>query len=157
MHFGAENKRSLFIALIIFWAFFGSACGQTQEQKMKQIQEHTEKARNFRIKGDFQAALREQLKAVELNPDDDDSRMLLGGIYIELKQYENALKALQKAVSINKNNASAHYLLSWVYDELGKSDEALKEIKTASEIQSSNPNYLINLGTKYEDVNDVNQ
>ncbi len=32
--------------------------------------------------------------------------------------------------------------------------EALKEIKTASEIQPSNPNYLINLGTKYEDVND---
>ena len=68
MRFGI-GKTSLIILTGLLICFSSAACSQTKENKMDKVQEYTEKARELRIKGDSQGALREQLKAVEANPD----------------------------------------------------------------------------------------
>jgi tetratricopeptide (TPR) repeat protein len=153
MLFGTGNKG--LIILVTLLIFFSSACSQVKEEnKVDKVQEHTEKAREFRIKGDSQNALKEQLKAVEANPNDDDSLMLLGGIYIELKQYDKAVEVLQKSTAINSNNGSAYYLLSWALGELNKDKEALEAIKKAVEIRPNEANYVLSLGGNYEETGD---
>jgi len=86
MRFGAEGKKIFIVALISITFLITNACAQTQEQKMKMFDAHEEKARNYRITGNYQAALQEQLKAVELNPENAGSQIILGNIYIEFKQ-----------------------------------------------------------------------
>ncbi len=86
MRFGVEGKKIFIVALIIIAFLITNACGQSQEQKMKMFDAHEEKARNYRIKGNYQAALQEQLKAVELNPENTGSQIILANIYIEFKQ-----------------------------------------------------------------------
>jgi tetratricopeptide (TPR) repeat protein len=153
MRFGTGNKGLIILTALLI--FFSSACSQVKEEnKVDKVQEHTEKAREFRIKGDSQSALMEQLKAVEANPNDDDSLMLLGGIYIELKQYDKAVEVLQKSTAINSNNGSAYYLLSWALGELNKDKEALEAIKKAVEIRPNEANYVLSLGGNYEETGD---
>jgi tetratricopeptide (TPR) repeat protein len=147
--------RKGLILLTALLIFFSSACSQVKEEtKMDKVQEYTEKAREFRIKGDSQNALKEQLKAVEANPNDDDSLMLLGGIYIELKQYDKAVEVLQKSTAINSKNGSAYYLLAWALEELNKNKEALEAIKKAVEIRPNEVSYIVSLGANYEEVGD---
>jgi tetratricopeptide (TPR) repeat protein len=152
---GTGNK--VLIVLTALLIFFSSACSQVkteEETKMDKVQEYTEKAREFRIKGDSQSALMEQLKAVEANPNDDDSLMLLGGIYIELKQYDKAVEVLQKSVKINPNNTLAHHSLSIALGELNRDKEALDSIKKAVELDANNYEFLSFLGANYEEVGD---
>jgi tetratricopeptide (TPR) repeat protein len=161
MRFGTGNKG--LIMLVALPIFFGNACSQVKEEnKVDKVQEYTEKAREFRIKGDSQNALKEQLKAVEANPikaveanpNDDDSLMLLGGIYIELKQYDKAVEVLQKSTLINSKNGSAYYLLAWALEELNKDKEALEAIKKAVEIRPNEVSYVLSLGGNYEETGD---
>jgi tetratricopeptide (TPR) repeat protein len=147
--------RKGLILLIALLIFFSSACSQVKEEtKMDKVQEYTEKAREFRIKGDSQNALKEQLKAVEANPNDDDSLMLLGGIYIELKQYDKAVEVLQKSVKINPKNILAHHSLSIALGELNRDKEALDSIKKAVELDSNNYEFLSFLGANFEETGD---
>jgi tetratricopeptide (TPR) repeat protein len=155
MLFGTGNKG--LIMLIALLIFFSNACSQVklkEENEMDKVQEYTERAREFRIKGDSQNALKEQLKAVEANPNNDDSLMLLGGIYIELKQYDKAVEVLQKSTLINSKNGSAYYLLAWALEELNKNKEALEAIKKAVEIRPNEVSYIVSLGANYEEVGD---
>jgi tetratricopeptide (TPR) repeat protein len=152
---GTGNKGLIILTALLI--FFSSACSQVkvkEETKMDKVQEYTEKAREFRMKGDSQSALKEQLKAVEVNPNDDDSLMLLGGIYIELKQYDKAVEVLQKSVKINSKNAWAFHSLSIALGELDKDKEALEASKKAVEIESANIEFLTFLGANYEEVKD---
>jgi tetratricopeptide (TPR) repeat protein len=153
MRFGTGKKYLILLTALLI--FFSSACSQVKEEnKVDKVQEYTEKAREFRIKGDSQSALKEQLKAVEVNPNDDDSLMLLGGIYIELKQYDKAVEVLQKSTLINSKNAWAFHSLSIALGELDKDKKALEASKKAVEIESANVEFLTFLGANYEEVKD---
>lgn len=151
-------QKVILIGLFGLLALSQIACAQSAAQKEKerveQVTKHEEAAKQFREKGDFQAALKEQQKAVELNPDDDESLRLLGGIYSQLKQYDKAVEILEKGKKINPNNAGIHYELSWAEAELGDKNKSLNELKEAVRLAPDNVIYLTNLGVAYGGLDD---
>lgn len=157
---GTDRKILLFLLLVFCFSFGQVACGQQsvdlQEQdRIEQIAKHEEAAKQLRIKGEFQSALQEQQKAVELNPDDSESLRLLGGIYVELKQWDKAIEVLEKGKKINQNNAGVHYELSWALDAVGKKDKFINELKEAVRLAPTNVIYLTNLGVAYGSINNT--
>ena len=151
-------SRIILIGLLCLLALSQIACGQSsaqrEQERVAQVIKYEEAAKQFRENGNFQEALQEQKKAVELNPDDDESLKLLGGIYIELKQYEKAVKVLEKGKQINPNNDAIRFELSWALEELGNQNKSLSELKEAVRLAPKNPMYLTNLGIAYGKIED---
>ncbi len=146
MRFGVENKKILFAALIIFSAFFGDACGQTQEQKMKQIKEHEEKAKQFRYQKKFDEAIKEQQKAVDIDRNYVGSWVLLGTIYSEATQWQKAVDALNKAVELEPKDAVIYALLGNAWEHLNNLQKSIEYRKKAVSLEPDNIDYLVNLG-----------
>lgn len=159
MLFGTDRlQKTILIGILGLLALSQIACGQSATQKeqerIEQVMKHEEAARQFREKGDFQAALAEQQKAVELNPDDDESLRLLGGIYIELKQWDNAIEILERGKKINPNNGAVRYELFWAEAGAGNKNKSLSELKEAARLSPDNVIYLTNLGIAYGDIDE---
>ncbi len=152
MRFGIGKKYLvLFTALLIF---FSSACSQVSKNKMDRIQEYTEKAKKLRMKGDSQSALKEQLKAVEIDPSFDETWILLASIYSDLEDWKNAETSILRALELDKNDADAHHFYGFILEKLGKNNEALIERKEAVRLSPNNLMFRVNLGMNYDLLND---
>lgn len=69
-------------------------------------------------------------EALQISPNDGESLMGLGSLYMQRKEYGKALKYLQKALIIfKKGNDIA--LITWVLVDIGKSYIGLKQYENA--------------------------
>ena len=157
MRFGVEGKKIFIVALIIIAFLITNACAQTQEQKMKMFDAHEEKARNYRIKGNHQAALQEQLKAVELNPENAGSQIILGNIYIELEQWDKAIETLQKATELDAKDERGFYLLALALEGKGEKGKAIESLQKAIKIKPEDTLFLAKLAYLYDEIGNKNK
>lgn len=157
MRFGIGRKTA-FVVIIALLTIVSSACAQSKEQsseaKMKEIEAQIEKARNLRFKGDNEGALREQLKAVELDPNYGELWMILASIYADLEHWDKAIETAQKAISIDSNDARSYTILSYSHERLGDDKKALEYQKEALRLEPNNVKLLVNLGLKYNLLDD---
>ena len=151
MRFGAENRLILVLAVVLF-VLLGNACAQTNEQKMKIFDAHEEKARIFRREHNFEAALQEQLKAVELYPENAGSLIILGNIYIELQQWDKAIETLHKANEINAQDERGYYLQALALEGKGEKEKAIETLHKALEITPEDTLFLAKLAYLYDDT-----
>lgn len=98
--------------------------------------------------GNYPFALRELLRADELNPNNAAINNNLGLVYFMRDRFDLAEKHLYKAVDIDPQYSEARNNLARVLIELGKYTEAEKELKTVlADLTYANPDKaLINLG-----------
>lgn len=89
-------------------------------------------ARNSR---DLDGALKLLRKAVEVNPNNVDAWMEIGGIYFEKRLFDEEINAFQKAVEADPKNYDAHSFLGSAYEDRGSYDRAAEEYKEALKIQ----------------------
>lgn len=146
-------NKSLLLLIINLLAF-SPACGQSESEKHKQISEYERKAYDLRMQGKNEEALKEQLKAVAVDPKNAESLLILSGLYLDVDDLPKANETARKAVELAPNNAKTHYQLAITFRRLGKKEEALKSFRETVRID---PNYTIaflNMGTTYEDLGD---
>lgn len=145
--------RMVLVALLSLSISIG-ACGQTKEEKQRLIAEHERKAYELVMEGKNEEALREQLKAVELDSNEPGSLLILTGMYMDLKDWPKAVETAKKAVKIAPNNTKTHYQLAAALEGQGDKEGALKSFHEAVRLAPEDANAILNLGTVYEDLGD---
>lgn len=91
----------------------------------------------------YQRALDDMAKAIELNPKDLTYRAELAVVNIRVGRYEEALKVLQDALDIDPAYAEAYRLRGIAQLQMKKNEEACKSFAKAKELGDPNVDTLI--------------
>lgn len=118
------------------------ALGQ-KESRRREAVEHYLRAKLYAQDSEFEAAVREFKKAVELDPTDGALRREFGELLRDLPVYPEAEKEARKAVELSPNSAGAHRLLGQVLLATAKDkarlEEAAAQLKEANDLAPSDP------------------
>jgi len=99
---------------------------------------HIYGARAYQNIENYESAIKEYQKAIELEPDDIEALHGMGIVYIDMNEYNLAEQTLKKLLGIVPYFAPAHFDLGSVYVAQGRYPEAENEYETALEID---PNF----------------
>jgi tetratricopeptide (TPR) repeat protein len=118
------------------------ASSQRESQRREAV-EHYLRAKLYAQESEFEAAVREFKKAVELDPTDGALRSEYGELLRDLPDYPEAEKQARKAVEFSPKSAGAHRLLGQVILATAKDkahlEEAAAQLKAANELVPSDP------------------
>jgi TolB-like protein/Tfp pilus assembly protein PilF len=84
--------------------------------------------------GDFDRAISEGKRSVELDPLSMINNADLGNSYFYARRYDEAVSAFKKAIEIDPGSHLAHYYLGEVLQQKGQGAEAMVEYKRAVEL-----------------------
>ena len=110
---------------------------------------------NFRGKilcdcrNEYEKALKDFKKAVELDPNEADYYFEKGLAYYYLEKYKEALKDFSKAIKLNPKEAKYFYQKGYSYYLLNKNKEAIKEFHQAIKLDPNNDQFIYNRGLAY--------
>ncbi|MDQ7780420.1 MAG: tetratricopeptide repeat protein, partial [Planctomycetota bacterium] len=96
------------------------------------------RAVSFGRLGEYEKAIADLGKGLEINPAHAHGWYLKGAIYGRLRRYEEALEALQKAVGRDPNFPSAWYNIGAILMNLGREEEALPAFERAIKVGATN-------------------
>ena len=88
--------------------------------------------------GQYQQAIEELNKAIELNPKLATAYLNRGAAYNSLGQYERAIKDLDKALELDPKNAPAHTNIGLAYYMVGQYDRAVEDLSEAVRLAPKN-------------------
>ena len=91
-------------------------------------------------KEDYQGALQEFNRAVEINPKDANAWMKRGGIREKLEDYHQAMEDYNNAIRLNSGHAKAYYFRGNMRQKLGEYWGAISDYNQAIRL---NPNYAL--------------
>lgn len=95
-------------------------------------------------------------KAVEIQPDHLESRLLLSRIFLFVQNYEESIKEANEALKIDVYNAEAYFLKGLSFKEAGDSSKAVSSFLTASEQDPEFYEAWMQLGLLFGVANDPN-
>jgi clan AA aspartic protease (TIGR02281 family) len=90
------------------------------------------------------------------NPNSIEWKLYLITIYSTNKQYEQAINVAKEAQTLD-NNPYYDYLISSLYDKLGDFDVALQYAKSAHEADTTDQQYLYQMITVHNELNQLDQ
>jgi Tfp pilus assembly protein PilF len=86
-------------------------------------------------KNDYEAALGELAKAVEMDPQFADAYLAMGHSLHKLRRMPEAVEAIKKAIAINPQEPLYHTSLSTVFRDMGMIREAEDAMATSFQMQ----------------------
>ncbi len=86
-------------------------------------------------KNDFEGALVELGKAVEIDPAFADAHLAMGHALHKLMRLPEAVEAIKKAIAVNPSEPLYHTSLSTVFRDLGMIREAEEEMAASFQLQ----------------------
>jgi len=113
------------------------------------FQEHLNRGIEHARVGEYEVAISEYNKALELNSNNADVYYDLGLAYEALRQYEEAIAYYKKAIEVNPNYAHAYRALGGIYGLTGQFEEAKASFEKAVAIDSNYAEAYIGLGIAY--------
>ena len=168
MRFGSSNSwlqivlQAMLVSILLMLT--NAACAQSEAARIKESRQHEAKALELRQGGNLENALKEQQKAVELNPNDSKPLTILAGIARQISREQNkpeylqqSKEALEKAITLNDKDAVAHEMLADVLDLSGDKERALAEQKEAARLEPQNLNYLTNVGLMQNELYQIEE
>lgn len=102
--------------------------------------------------GDYQSALRDYNKAIELNPRYANAYYNRGTVYNSLDYYPQAIEDFSKAIELNPKDAQYYNNRGSAYNSLGKYREAIKDYNTAIELNPQDAYAYYNRGVAYSQL-----
>lgn len=90
------------------------------------------------FKGQFDLAVTDYNKAIELNPKDDVSYLNRGRAYLSKKSFDLALTDLDKSIEINPKEAMAYSLRADLHEKKGNAAQAITDYQKAVELDAKN-------------------
>lgn len=162
MLFGINNWRSMTLNFLLGLICLNiMACAQSEQAKSEQSQQHQERSNELRLQGNLEGAITEQLKAIEITPNDLQAQSVLGSLYNQTAReknkpeyYKKAQEALEKAIKLDPNDAVSHSMLAKVLDQIGDKKRALVEWREAARLEPTKIYYLTNVGVGQHLLND---
>ena len=80
-------------------------------------------------KGEYDKAIADYNKAIELNPNDADAYYNRGCTYGEMGEYEKAIADFNKAIELNPHDAGAYYNRALAYKEKVELPKAVSDLE----------------------------
>ena len=80
------------------------------------------------------------------NPDNINSWIKLGNIFMDTQRYKDAIDAYQKALDINPSVTNVRVDMGTCYRRIGRPDKAIEEYKKAIAMDPTHPNAHRNMG-----------
>lgn len=99
--------------------------------------------------GDYQKAIEEFKKAVELKPDYGDAYHNVANVYHQINRDDLAEESYKKALSLKPDLWQSYQNLAAIYFFQGKFDLALEFMEKASELNPNRPELYLNLAVLY--------
>ena len=98
-----------------------------------------------RMRGDFVAAERALLTALEIQPDYAEAQTNLGMLYLSLQKYADAIERFRSAIESKPEIVLAHYNLGIALKELNQLDDAIAAYRMAIELKTDFVEAHVNL------------
>ncbi|MFQ6067152.1 MAG: tetratricopeptide repeat protein [bacterium] len=111
---------------------------------------YQEEGSKFYQEGRIDEAIQAYKKALELNPEDGSTYLMLGVLYEDKKAIEKAAHYFEVAESLYPQKIDFYNARGMVYFQGGKLDRAAAEVKEALKIDPKNPFSNFLLGNVYE-------
>ncbi len=105
----------------------------------------------------FQDAIEPLEKLVQIDPDDYNIRVLLGGSYFETKQYAAALPQFKQATQLRAKSSTAWSLLGNTQNQLKQYADATVAFTTAIGLDANNLDAHLGLGVAYYNTQQYDQ
>lgn len=99
---------------------------------------------NF-VKGDYDSAVINYSKAIDLNPKESSIYLSRGLVYYNRKFYDLAIADYGKAIEIDPKEMMAYYYRGDSFEKLGELQKAADDYKKVVELDSSNENAKANV------------
>jgi tetratricopeptide (TPR) repeat protein len=99
---------------------------------------------------DFNAALADSNKFVELAPNDNNAYFFRGEMYLNLKNNDAAIADFDKAIELNPKGATAHFWRGTAYVRKSDMDKAIADWEQAVKLDPNYADAYHNLGVAYE-------
>ncbi|UCE83076.1 MAG: tetratricopeptide repeat protein [Deltaproteobacteria bacterium] len=96
---------------------------------------HTNRGTTFLRKGQYDAAIGEYNKALEMNPSSALAYYNRSVAYTSTGQYDKAVKDCNSALQLNPEHANSYYSRGVSYWHLGSKDEAIKDLQAAAKME----------------------
>lgn len=120
---------SLF-ALMLFGGTATSSIAEAKKTFSKQAKEralqHQEKGCKLDDEGDFENAISEYKKSLELDSENADTLFNLGALYLKINKIEDGAKIFEKLSKMLPKDSEVFNLLGIAYSGVGKKAEAVK-------------------------------
>jgi putative PEP-CTERM system TPR-repeat lipoprotein len=84
--------------------------------------------------GEFELAMNQLQRALDLNPAYDQARVLASLVYLKKNKTDDAITEIRKALAANPKNAAAHSILGSAFLAKGMSAEGIAELNRALEL-----------------------
>ncbi len=97
------------------------------------------------LKGDFDSALNDYNKAIELNPKDAATYFNRGRAYSNKKSYDLAVLDFDKTIELNPQDSSAYFNRAEIHERKGKTEQAAADYQKAVEFDATNESAKANL------------
>lgn len=114
--------------------------------------EHIHLARRLNEQGEFQAAIGEINRAIEIHPKQPDSYVHRAIIYKSNGKLFQAIENYEKSLNLDPNQPEVHYDLAQTLKELKLYEEAITEYNKAIELDPVMIEAYNNLGITYRDM-----
>ncbi len=85
----------------------------------------------YRVRANFEPAMEEQNRVLELDPDYGNAHNELGYIYLALRNFDKSIEHFQRYAALNPQDANPLDSLAEAYFLMGKLDEAIAKYKEA--------------------------
>ena len=135
-------KRSAFAAVLLVSVLFFYGCStedknakapvqseSTEATEMDRAKAHFDKAVEHTRAREFEAAIGEYAKSLEMNPHSAEANSNLGFAYMDLWDFDRALEYQKKALEVNPEFANAYYGLALTLEKKGDKAGAAKNWK----------------------------
>jgi tetratricopeptide (TPR) repeat protein len=94
---------------------------------------------NYYGLGDYQEAIKDFNRAIELDPKLAGAYWGRGKTYHELGDYQQAIKDFDRAIELNPKLGGAYWSRGKTYQELGNQQQAKEDFKTAAKLPDEEP------------------
>lgn len=111
--------------------------------------EFTRRGIHYEEKKDYENALRDYSRALELTPNRSELFIRRAVCYEELKQYDNAIKDLTEVLSMRPYRAEIYSMRGKIYMKIGKHSEALWDFNKAIDLEPLRPDFYVDRGDFY--------
>ncbi len=128
-----------------------------QETKRNQITAYIIRGGAYRAKGDFDRAIADLDKAVQLDPRSALSRMERAAIYHAKADLDRAIADYDRALQLDKNSVTAHAGRAKAYRGKGDFDRALADFEEAVRLDPKSSSLHVDRGAVYQTKGDLDQ
>jgi len=131
------------LALIVLLSTVGLCFAQTTAE------EYYELGNAYAEKGQYDQAISNYTKAIELNPGYAEAYNNRGGAYDNKRQHDHAIADYTKAIELNPNLAEAYSNRGSAYGDRGQHDQAISDLTKAIELNPKYADIYSNRGVTY--------